>query len=142
MYYGNRTVNAFQLVLAGGDANLDCFITLKTYKFCDATQQLSLCTSLFMLTTQALISRVLVPGMSNFINASVRRLLFFFCARLRQRAVAAARPCCESCGARVRHQLQVLHSGSDDGAGETSGIVALGSRDEERSKQVAMIGAA
>jgi len=75
MYYGNRTVIAFQLVLAGGDANLDCFVTLKTYRFCDATQQLSLCTSLFMLMTQTLVSRVLVPGMSNFVNASVRRLL-------------------------------------------------------------------
>jgi hypothetical protein len=39
-------------------------------------------TSLFMLTTQALISRMLVPGMSNFVNASVRRK--------RQRAVVAA----------------------------------------------------
>ena len=60
-------------------------------------------------------------------------------ARKRQRAVAAARPCCESCGARVRHPLQVLHAGSDDGAGETSGMVTLGSRDEERSKQAAIM---
>ena len=63
-------------------------------------------------------------------------------ARKRQRAVAAARPCYESCGARVRHPLQVLHSGSDDGAGETSGMDACDSRDEGRSKQVAMIAAA
>jgi hypothetical protein len=55
-----------------------------------------------------------------------------------QRAVAAARPCCESCGARVRHPLQV-YIGSDDGAGETSGMVALGSCDEERSKQAAIM---
>ena len=141
MYYGLRTVNAFQRVLAGGDAKLDCFITLKTYRFCEATQQLSLCTSLFVLTTQALISRVLVPGMSNFVNASVRRLLApaSGSALLRRRE---ARPCCESCGARVRHPLQVLHPGSDDGAGETSGMDACDSRDEGRSKQVAMMAAA
>ena len=60
-------------------------------------------------------------------------------ARKRQRAVAAAQPCCESCGARVRHPLQVLHAGSDDGAGETSGMVARDSRDEERSKQAVMM---
>ena len=64
----------FQRVLAGGDSNLDCFKALE-YRFCDATQQLSICTSLFMLMTQALISRALVPGMSNFVNASVRRSL-------------------------------------------------------------------
>ena len=60
-------------------------------------------------------------------------------ARKRQRAVAAAWSCFESCGARVRHPLQVLHAGSDDGAGETSGMVALGSCDKERSKQAAMM---
>ena len=125
MYIGYRTFLAFRRVFAGGDANLDCFITLKTYRFCDATQQLSLCTSLFMLVTQALISRVLVPGMSNFVNASVRRLL----------APASG-------SARVRHPLQVLHPGSDDSAGETSGMDACDSRDEGRSKQVAMIAAA
>jgi hypothetical protein len=42
---------------------------------CELTQLLSIYSSLFMLMTQALISRVLVPGMSNFVNASVRRLL-------------------------------------------------------------------
>ena len=42
---------------------------------CELTQLLSIYSSLFMLMTQALISRVLVPGMSNFVNASVRRVL-------------------------------------------------------------------
>ena len=94
-----------------------------------------------MLMTQTLISRVLVPGMSNFVNASVRRLLApaSGSALLRRRE---ARPCRESCGARVRHPLQVLHPGSDDSAGETSGMDACDSRDEGRSKQVAMIAAA
>ncbi len=97
--------------------------------------------SLFMLTTQALISRVLVPGMSNFVNASVRRLLApaSGSALLRRHE---ARPCCESCGARVRHPLQVLYPGSDDSAGETSGMDACDSHDEGRSKQVAMMAAA
>ena len=72
MNYGYETFLAFQRVLAGGDANLDC-IPLKTYRFCVATQLLSIYSSLFMLMTQTLVSRVLVPGMSNFVNASVRR---------------------------------------------------------------------
>ena len=96
-----------------------------------------------MLMTQSLISRVLVPGMSNFVNASVRRLLAPASgSALLRRREAQARPCCESCGARARHPLQVLHSGSDDGAGETSGMDACDSRDEGHSKQVAMIAAA
>ena len=83
MYYGYFTVESFQRVLAGGgDAGLDCFLPLGAYKICEATLLLSISTSLFMLMTQALISRVLVPGISNFVNASVRRK--------RQRAVAAA----------------------------------------------------
>jgi hypothetical protein len=92
---------------------------------CELTQLLSIYSSLFMLMTQALISRVLVPGMSNFVNASVRRLL----------APASG-------SARVRHPLQVLHPGSNDSAGETSGMDACDSRDEGRSKQVAMMAAA
>ncbi len=42
---------------------------------CDANQYLSIYSTLFLLQAQALISRVLVPGMSIFVNASVRRLL-------------------------------------------------------------------
>ena len=59
-------------------------------------------------------------------------------ARKRQRAVAAARPCCESCGARVRHPLQVLHSILHSGS-DGSGMDALDSHDEVRSKQVAIM---
>jgi hypothetical protein len=141
MYYGFRTIWAFQRVLAGGDTDLDCFNTPLTYKICDATQRLSINSSLLMLMTQALISRVLVPGMSNFVNASVRRLLApaSGSALLRRRE---ARPCCESCGARARHPLQVLHSASDDGAGETSGMDACDSRVEDSSQQVAMMAVA
>ena len=94
-----------------------------------------------MLMTQALISRVLVPGMSNFVNASVRRLLApaSGSALLRRRE---ARPCFEGCGARMTLPLQVLHSGCIDDAGESSGMDACDNGDEGRSKQVAMMTAA
>ena len=59
-------------------------------------------------------------------------------ARKRQRAVAAARPCCDSCGARVRHPPQVLHPGSDDGAGATSGMDARDSCDERSMQAMIM----
>jgi hypothetical protein len=54
-----------------------------------------------------------------------------------QRAVAAARPCCESCGVRVRHPLQV-YIGSDDGAGATSGMDARDSCDERSMQAMIM----
>jgi hypothetical protein len=53
----------------------DCFIRFGAFALCDATQSLSIYSTLFLLLVQALISRVLVPGMSIFVNASVRRLL-------------------------------------------------------------------
>jgi hypothetical protein len=55
--------------------NADCFGTVGAYQVCDASQQLSIYSSLFLLTTQSLVSRILAPGMSNFVNASVRHLL-------------------------------------------------------------------
>ena len=60
--------------LSAGD-DPDCFIRFGTFELCDATQSLSIYSTLFLLQAQALISRVLVPGMSIFVNASVRRLL-------------------------------------------------------------------
>jgi hypothetical protein len=54
--------------------NPDCFYQFGSYDVCDATQRLSIYISLFLLMTQALISRILVPGRSNFVNASVRLL--------------------------------------------------------------------
>ncbi len=60
--------------------NLDCFFEIGAYRLCDATQRLSIYTSLFLLMTQALVYRILVPGMSNFVNASVlpNALLYVF----------------------------------------------------------------
>ncbi len=56
-------------------ADPDCFIRFGAFELCDATQNLSICSSMFLLQAQALISRILAPGMSIFVNASVRRLL-------------------------------------------------------------------
>jgi hypothetical protein len=70
--YGYFTFDYFQQVSAGRD--LDCFLDLGAYKICAVTQKLSICTSVLLLMTQALVSRMIVPGISNFVNASVRRL--------------------------------------------------------------------
>jgi hypothetical protein len=69
-------------VYANEDA--DCFWNLGAYQVCDATQKLSIYSSLFLLMTQALVSRILVPGKSNFVNASVSclQLLVLPCAVL------------------------------------------------------------
>jgi hypothetical protein len=69
--YGNLTYSAFEQVSAGRD--LDCFLDLGAYKVCAVTQSLSIYTSILLLMTQALVSRMIVPGISNFVNASVRR---------------------------------------------------------------------
>ena len=115
IYYGYFTFVYFQRVSSGRDADLDCFHDLGAYKICAVTQRLSLCTSILLLMTQALVSRMIVPGISNFVNASVRRL--------------HPRACCSTsyfviCGARSPHAPQVLHSGSNGGIGETSGAEA------------------
>ena len=55
--------------------DLDCFYNIGTFELCGTIQKLSIYSSLFLLMTQALLSRIFVPGMSNFVNASVRRAL-------------------------------------------------------------------
>jgi hypothetical protein len=117
-------------VSTGRYTDLDCLsINFGAYKICDATQKLSIDSSLLMLMTQALISRIVVPGVSNFVNASVRHLRPPACGSMsvhsrgnlwRFRGVSA-------------HSPQVLHAGSNDGMGETSGMEACA--DEECSKQ-------
>ena len=72
--YGYFTFASFQRLYSGRDAELDCFFNLGAYKICAVTQTLSVCTSVLLLMTQALVSRMIVPGISNFINASVKRL--------------------------------------------------------------------
>ncbi len=58
---------------AGDEEDLDCFLDLGAYRICEASQKLSIQSSLVMLMTQALVSRIFRPGVSNFVNASVRR---------------------------------------------------------------------
>ena len=70
--YGYWTFEHFQRVSTG--RNLSCFLDLGAYKICAVTQRLSIYTSILLLMTQALVSRMIVPGISNFVNASVRRL--------------------------------------------------------------------
>ena len=72
IYYGFYAFAYFQYVSAGRD--LDCFLDLGAYKICAVTQSLSIYTSVMLLMTQALVSRMIVPGISNFVNASVSRL--------------------------------------------------------------------
>lgn len=75
MYYGYWSVLYFRRALAGRAADLDCFTDIGAYKLCDATQGLSIYSSLVLLMTQALLSRMFFPGVSNFVNASVSCLL-------------------------------------------------------------------
>jgi hypothetical protein len=70
--YGYFTFVNLQYISSGG--SLDCFLHLGAYKICAVTQKLSIYTGVLLLMTQALVSRMFVPGISNFINASVRRL--------------------------------------------------------------------
>jgi hypothetical protein len=53
------------------DAKMDCFIDFGAYSMCDATTLISIQSGLFMLSAQALVSRILTPGISIFVNASV-----------------------------------------------------------------------
>jgi hypothetical protein len=81
--YGFFTFAYFEQVSAGGD--LDCFHDLGAYKICAITQKLSICTSILLLMTQALVSCMIVPGISNFVNASVKRLQPRACCGTSQR---------------------------------------------------------
>ena len=124
--YGYNTFTNFRIISTGRD--LDCFLDLKAYNICAVTQRLSIFSSVLLLMIQALVSRMIVPGISNFVNASVRRL--------------HPRACCSTsyfviCGARSPHAPQVLHSGSNGGMVETSGAEARD--DDERSKRAVMM---
>ena len=71
MTFGHRAVLD---ILHFFNGDLQCFYRIGAYDVCKTTQRLSIDINLFLLMTQSLISRILVPGMSNFVNASVRRL--------------------------------------------------------------------
>jgi hypothetical protein len=71
--FGYWISDEIRRLAAGKDP--DCFMHVGAFELCDAEELISVYSSLFLLLVQALISRVLVPGMSIFVNASVRRLL-------------------------------------------------------------------
>ena len=50
---------------------LDCFYNVTEYKFCTVTQKVSIAGSIMFLMIQLLVSRIIFPGVSNFLNASV-----------------------------------------------------------------------
>jgi hypothetical protein len=76
-YFGlPGTSNSFKLFLRDEttyDLPVDCFIDLGdgAYKFCTATQKVSIAGSIMFLMLQLLVSRFIFPGVSNFLNASV-----------------------------------------------------------------------
>jgi hypothetical protein len=73
------TINGFwifdQINRLSSGADPDCFHHVGDFLLCDANQHISIYNTLFFLLVQALISRLLLPGMSIFVNASVSRLL-------------------------------------------------------------------
>jgi hypothetical protein len=67
---------AFQEILFILSGDPDCFFSIGEYRVCYRTQSLSIYSSFILLMAQTLISRIFAPGMSNFVNASVRPLLY------------------------------------------------------------------
>jgi hypothetical protein len=53
----------------------DCFLQIGVYRVCEATLIVSNYGNLMLLMAQAIVSRMLVPGKSNFVSASVRLVL-------------------------------------------------------------------
>jgi hypothetical protein len=49
----------------------DCFLQLGAFPVCMASSYLTIFSNLFLLMAQAMISRILVPGRSNYVNASI-----------------------------------------------------------------------
>jgi hypothetical protein len=63
--------NGFR-ILRSASADRDCFISLGSYSVCTDTALFSFNSNLFFLMAQAFMSRVLYPGVSIFVNSSVR----------------------------------------------------------------------
>ena len=104
-------------VLASED--LDCFMELREFRICEATHQLSNCFTLTLLMVQAVLSRIIFPGTSNFVNASVRRL-----------------PATASVIVHLAHSQQVLHTSPSDCNNERSTLDICDNDDVENSEQV------
>jgi hypothetical protein len=67
--FAYRTIQDIQNIAVG---SLDCFIDFGAHRLCQTTSLLSINSSLFLLMAQALCTRILAPGKSIFVNASVR----------------------------------------------------------------------
>jgi hypothetical protein len=63
------------MILLAGSETPDCFMQLGAYTVCSETLLLSVFVQLFFIMAQALIIRIFFPGVSCFLNASVRRFL-------------------------------------------------------------------
>jgi hypothetical protein len=61
----------YDQIVSVGTGNRDCFIELGVFPVCSANLYLSIFSNLFLLMAQALVSRILVPGKSIFVNSSV-----------------------------------------------------------------------
>ena len=57
------------------NADLDCFVKLGKYSVCTVTTELSVFSNIFLLMAQAVVSRILAPGISYFADSSVSNLL-------------------------------------------------------------------
>ena len=99
--------------------NLDCFIELREFRICEATQQLSNNFTLALFMAQAVLSRIIFPGTSNFVNASVRRL-----------------PATASVIVHLAHSQQVLYTSPTDCNNERSTLDICDNDDRESSEQV------
>jgi hypothetical protein len=103
--FGYWSIQQLQRIYAN---DLGCASELGAFRLCDASLHLSIYSSLFLLMTQALVrgrlasSRnfcntftrcIAVPGMSNFVNSSVRRLILLEHASRRLLAHLNPNPC-------------------------------------------------
>ena len=70
--FGLFAFESISTSLNSSHAELDCFVSIGTYSVCTLTTFIAIYSNLFFLMAQAFVSRVFVPGISIFVNASVR----------------------------------------------------------------------
>ncbi len=64
------------MIRLAGDETADCFMQIGAYTVCSETTLLSVFVQIFFIMAQAMISRIFIPGVSCFLNASVRVTCF------------------------------------------------------------------
>jgi hypothetical protein len=70
--FGFYAFQAISIDLSSSLAALDCFLSIGAYMVCTETALISIFSNLFFLMAQTFVSRMLVPGVSIFVSASVR----------------------------------------------------------------------